>query len=51
MKEEIYINNLMVLFKEIESQLAIEKDPLARCELAKGYCQIGKVLRGYTIIR
>ena len=39
-----YLNKLKLMFCEIEEQYNNEKDPLARCELAKGYCIIGKEL-------
>ncbi|WP_186652349.1 hypothetical protein [Streptococcus sp. sy004] len=50
MNASVYLNNLLTFFKEIEDQLKIEKDPLARCELAKGYCELGKELKSHGII-
>ncbi|MGT2829567.1 hypothetical protein [Streptococcus hillyeri] len=36
--------NLNKMFLDIEQAYENEKDPLARCELAKGYLEIGKYL-------
>lgn len=43
-KQTDYLFKLKEMFCEIEEAYDNEKDPLTRCELAKGYCMIGEVL-------
>lgn len=40
----IFISNIQKMFKAIEEAYKNEKDPLARCELAKGYLALGDFL-------
>lgn len=46
-----YLINLRTMFNEIKEAYDNEKDPLARCELAKGYCVIGKELANYGLLK
>ena len=40
----IFLSNIQKMFWDIEEAYENEKDPLARCELAKGYLVLGDFL-------
>ncbi|NYS33287.1 hypothetical protein HZZ02_05765 [Streptococcus danieliae] len=42
--KEKYLSNLSYMLADIKESYDKEKDPLARCELAKGYLALGKEL-------
>lgn len=46
-QKEQFINVLKMMHAKIGQDFVNEKDPLTRCELAKGYLEIGDYLSKY----
>ncbi|ASW52666.2 TPA: hypothetical protein TXT63_001076 [Streptococcus suis] len=49
-QETKFLCKLNVMLLDIEQAYEAEKDPLTRCELAKGYLEIGKYLKSMGFI-
>ncbi|CYV66635.1 hypothetical protein HO670_03605 [Streptococcus suis] len=46
-RKEKFIETLKIMHAKIGQDFVNEKDPLTRCELAKGFMQIGDYLSKY----
>ncbi|MCK3895818.1 hypothetical protein RMQ61_10570 [Streptococcus suis] len=49
-KETEFHCKLNIMLSDIEQAYEAEKDPLTRCELAKGYLEIGKYLMNVNFL-
>lgn len=48
--QRAFIANIKKMFSDIEDAYRNEKDPIARCELARGYFELGIYLENFGIL-
>lgn len=48
--QRAFIANIKKMFSDIEVAYQNEKDPIARCELARGYFELGIYLENFGIL-